>query len=263
MDQESYARKAKAFADLHKAGDPLVLFNCWDVATAKASAAAFPAIATSSGAVAYAQGYEDGELIPLDFVLSLTARIATAVDCPVSIDLEAGYSDDPDDVARTVETLIENGIVGINLEDSLSNGQRGLIDPEVHANKIAAIRKTADRVGVPFFINARSDAFLLNIGDPQTCLDETLKREAAYSAAGASGLFVPFLFDLDIIKDIAARISLPLNVLATPKAAPIAALAKAGVSRVSLGGWPFEVAMGSFGAAAGTLAKTREYPSDT
>ncbi len=261
MDADKVQQKAETFASLHRVGDPVVLFNCWDVATAKLAARAFPAVATSSGAVAMAQGFEDGERIPLDLVLSLMARIAGAVDCPVSVDLEAGYSDDPLEVAGTVERLIDSGIVGINLEDGLSQGRRALVAPDAHARKIEAVREVAERAGGPFFINARIDTFLLKIGDAQTCFDETLNRAAAYAAAGASGIFVPFLFDTDLIADLAARIALPLNILVMPTAAPVAALAKAGVARISCGAWPIEAFAQAFGAAAAAFADTKDYAS--
>jgi len=261
MDADIVRQKAETFTSLHRAGDPLILFNCWDVATAKLAARAFPAVATSSGAVAMAQGFEDGERIPLDLVLSLMARIAGAVDCPVSVDLEAGYSDDPLEVAETVERLIDSGIVGINLEDGLSQGKRALVVPDAHARKIEAVRGAAERAGVPFFINARIDSFLLKIGDAQTCFDETLNRAAAYASAGASGIFVPFLFDTDLIADLAARIALPLNILVMPTAPPVAALAEAGVARISCGAWPIEALAQAFGAAAIAFADTKDYAS--
>ena len=164
-------------------------------------------------------------------------------------------------MARTVETLIDNGIVGINLEDGLSQGKRALAAPDAHAKKIEAVREAAERKGVPFFINARVDPFLLKIGDAQTCFDETLNRAAAYASAGASGIFVPFLFDIDLIADLAARIALPLNILVMPEAAPVAALAEAGVARVSCGAWPLEAFAKAFGAAAAAFTDTKDYAS--
>lgn len=254
-------QRADVFAELHVRGKPLCLFNCHDVASAQAAAKFGPAVATGSGAAAFAQGYDDGQKIPVDYVLGLASRIAASVDCPTTIDFEAGYTEDLDEIADHIRALINAGIVGINLEDSLHDGQKGLAELDAQIAKIERVRQIANEMGVNFFINARSDAYIHGIGDADTCLEETLRRGAAYAQAGASGLFVPFLVDLEAIAAIADQISLPLNILGFSKAPSVSELANAGVSRISLGGWGFEVAMAAFSKQAKIFAETGAYPS--
>jgi hypothetical protein len=166
MDAKTQQQYAETFHGLHKKGDPLVLFNAWDVATAKAIAKASPAIATSSGAVASALGYADGEDAPFDMVTGLVSRITAAVSVPVSIDLEAGYGDTPDAAAKSATKILKAGAIGINIEDGLFGGKRQLVSPEQHAAKIKAVRDTAQKLGIHLFINARTDPFLLKFGSP-------------------------------------------------------------------------------------------------
>ena len=130
MDLKTQQQYAETFHGLHRNGDPLVLFNAWDVATAKAVAKTSPAIATSSGAVASALGYADGEDVPLDMVTGLVSRMTAAVSVPVSIDLEAGYGDTPDGAAQSASKVLEAGAIGINIEDGLSGGRRQRSPPD-------------------------------------------------------------------------------------------------------------------------------------
>ena len=123
MDAKTQQQYAERFHGLHRKGDPLVLFNAWDVATAKAIAKTSAAIATSSGAVASALGYADGEDLPLDMVIGLVSRITAAVSVPVSIDMEAGYGNTPDTAAKSVTEILKAGAIGINIEDGLSGGE--------------------------------------------------------------------------------------------------------------------------------------------
>jgi len=176
-------------------GDPLILFNAWDVATGEAIAKTFPAVATSSAAVASALGYADGEDVPLNMVIGLVARMTAAVSVPVSIDLEAGYGDTPEAAAGSVTEVLKAGAIGINIEDGLSGGKRQLVGLEQHAAKIKAVRDAAQKLGIRLFINARTDPFLLKFGSPDECLNEAVKRAKAYADAGADGIFVPGLTD--------------------------------------------------------------------
>src|SRR5262249_40578768 len=196
MDAKTQQQYAETFHGLHKKGDPLVLFNAWDAATAKAIAKTSPAVATSSAAVASALGYADGEVVPFDIVTGLVSRITAAVSVPVSIDLEAGYGDTPDAAAQSAARILQAGAIGINIEDGLSAGKRHLVSAEQHAAKIKAVRETAQKHGIRLFINARTDPFLLKFGSPDECLDEAARRAKVYAGAGADGIFVPGLTDL-------------------------------------------------------------------
>lgn len=237
------AARAHHLASLHVKGHPLVLYNAWDAGTAKAIAAAgAPALATSSWAVAAAHGYEDGEAIPFAFVERIVARIAAVAEVPLTVDIEGGYSDDPQVCAQHVARLIDCGVVGINIEDRIVGGS-GLHDIDAQSARIAAIRSMAEGCGVPLFINARTDICFGTGGQPPAGLDQVRQRAAAYAAAGASGLFVPGLVDLDAIASLAGSIALPLNVMAVAGMADARALAGAGVARISFGAGPYRRAM--------------------
>ncbi|WP_316395317.1 isocitrate lyase/phosphoenolpyruvate mutase family protein [Bradyrhizobium sp. 33ap4] len=259
MDATTQQHYAEAFHALHRTGDPLVLFNAWDVATAKAIAKASPAVATSSGAVASALGYADGENAPLDIVEGLVSRMSASVPVPVSIDLEAGYGNTPDAAAHSAARILKAGAIGINIEDGLVGGKRQLVAPEQHAAKIRAVRDAAQELGVHLFINARTDPFLLKFGSPEQCLNEAARRAEAYADAGADGIFVPGLTDLALIERFVQLTPLPVNIMVTQGVPEIGELARAGVRRVSLGPWPMMAAMRVIGQAAAAVATSKQY----
>ncbi|QBE64568.1 isocitrate lyase/PEP mutase family protein [Pseudoduganella lutea] len=241
---------AHHFASLHCKGAPLVLYNAWDAGSARAIAAAgAQAIGTSSWAVAAAHGYEDGEAIPLPLVEQVLGRIVRSVALPVTVDIEGGYSADPQVCAGNVSILLEHGVVGINFEDRVVDGA-GLYGIDAQCERIAAIRDLACARGMDLFINARTDLFFDEQTSPQDGLGEARKRAAAYAKAGASGFFVPGLVDLPVIADLAATITLPLNVMATSGMADSRALAEAGVARISHGPAPYLHAMEATRVAA-------------
>jgi 2-methylisocitrate lyase-like PEP mutase family enzyme len=259
MDAKMQQQHAETFHSLHKKGDPLVLFNAWDVATAKVIAKTSAAVATSSGAVASALGYTDGENIPFDMVTGLVSRISAAVSVPVSIDLEAGYGDTPDAAAKSATEILKAGAIGINIEDGLSAGKRQLVSPEQHAAKIKAVRDTAQQRGIRLFINARTDPFLLKFGSPDECLNEAARRAKVYADAGADGIFVPGLTDLALIEKFVQLTPLPVNIMVTQAVPEIGDLARVGVRRVSLGPWPMMAAMRVIGQAAAAVAASKQY----
>ncbi|MCC8966524.1 isocitrate lyase/phosphoenolpyruvate mutase family protein [Bradyrhizobium sp. Pear76] len=259
MDATTQQQYAEAFHGLHKQGDPLVLFNAWDVATAKAIAKSSPAVATSSGAVAAALGYADGENAPLDMVEGLVSRMTASVPVPVSIDLEAGYGDTAEAAANSAARILKAGAIGINIEDGLVGGKRQLADPAQHAAKIGAVRDTAQKLGIRLFINARSDPFLLKFGSPEQCLNEAARRAKVYADAGADGIFVPGLTDLALIEKFVQLTPLPVNIMVTQGVPEIGDLARVGVRRVSLGPWPIMAAMRAIGHAAAAVATSEQY----
>jgi 2-methylisocitrate lyase-like PEP mutase family enzyme len=259
MDLTTQQQRAESFRDLHRTGDPLVLFNAWDVVTATAIAKSSPAIATSSGAVAAALGFADGENVPLEAVIGLVTRLTTAVPVPVSIDLEAGYGETPDSAALSAAQILKAGAIGINIEDGLAGGKRQLVGAELHAAKIRAVRTAADQFGVRLFINARTDPFLLKTGSPEECFCEAAQRAKLYADAGADGIFVPGLNELTLIEKFAEATALPLNIMVTRGVPEIPDLARAGVRRVSLGPWPMMAAMRLIGEAAANVSATKRY----
>ena len=235
--------KARRFADLHVKGAPLLLFNAWDAGSAKSIlAAGAKAIATSSWSVAEAQGYRDGEVIPIEFVEQIVARIAATVDVPVTIDFEGGYSEDNGELAANISRLLGLGVIGINFEDRVVKGS-GLYEVDRQARRLAAIHKAAEQTGVNLFINARTDLFLSQGRDPAQSVGEALDRAKAYAAAGASGFFIPGLSNDVLIGRICQGVTLPVNVMVMDGVPSNDRLSKLGVSRISYGPIPYINAM--------------------
>lgn len=240
----SRAAQAEAFRRLHAGATPLLLPNAWDAASAKViEACGAAAIATTSAGLAWAHGWPDGDALPLPVLAAAVAEIARVVAVPVSADVEGGYSGEPRRVGEVVAAVLDAGAVGINLED-------GATSPELLCAKIEAARAAATRAGIALFVNARADVYLRRLVPPEEAETETLRRAGLYRAAGADGLFVPFVTDPAAIRRIAAAIDLPLNVLVVPKLPPVAELAELGVRRVSAGAGIAKTAYGHAKRAA-------------
>jgi 2-methylisocitrate lyase-like PEP mutase family enzyme len=237
------ASKFESFAALHVPGDPVILFNIWDVGSAHAAVnAGAKALATGSHPVADANGWPDGEQVPIDFALANARRIVATVELPVTVDFEGAYSADPDEGARNVARLAETGAVGCNFEDQMVGGE-GLHPLDLQVRRIAAIRRAA---GDQFFINARTDLFLKTQTYDDALIDQVVERGQAFAGAGASGFFVPRLSDPRQIERIVREVPLPLNVIAFPGAPDKAVWASAGVARISHGPFPHRALMKSF-----------------
>ncbi|MEV7773103.1 isocitrate lyase/phosphoenolpyruvate mutase family protein [Kitasatospora sp. NPDC086791] len=221
--------KARLLRELHRPGEPLVLANVWDAASARLVAAAGArAVATASASVCWSLGSPDGGGADREQVLARTAEVVRSVDLPVTADLESGYADTAAGVGGTVTELLATGAVGVNLED----GGRPLAEA---AERIAAARAAADAAGVPLVVNGRTDVFLLGTGAPEGRLDEAVRRLRAYVEAGADVVFAPGVADPETIAALVAAVPAPLNVLAGPGSPSVAELAKLGVARISLG----------------------------
>ena len=230
------------FAMLHRRGDPVLLYNIWDVGSAVAVAdAGAPAIATGSHALAEAQGYSDGEGIPLNVLLETVRRIVAAVSVPVTVDFEGGFAVDAGRLAEHAQYLAETGAVGCNFEDQVIGGE-GLHPVAEQARRVAAVAATG------LFVNARTDLFLKrfragqNANDP-SLLPEALERAAALAEAGARSFFVPGVSDAGLIARICEQSPLPVNIIMLPGVPEPAELATLGVARVSWGPAPWRKAM--------------------
>lgn len=235
MVENGQAAKARTLRLLH-GGEILVLPNAWDAGSAAAIAAAgAKAIATTSGGVAWSLGRPDGQVLTRQEMAGQVRRIADAVDVPVTADVEGGYGPAPEDVAQTVEAVIEAGGVGVNIEDSRAP-EGPLFTPREQAERLRAGRAAAERAGLPdLVLNVRTDVFLFGVGEPRGRLDEVIARASVYAEAGADCLFVPGLVDLDTLASLVKATSLPINVMARPGAPTVAEFETVGVSRVSLG----------------------------
>ena len=233
--------RAATFAALHH--DPaklLLLPNAWDVASALVfEAAGFPAVATTSAGLAWAWGYRDGEGIPLSLLLATVARMTAVLKVPLSVDFESGYGRTPEEIAAAVRAVIEAGAVGINLEDRDFSDKAPLRDLAAQTEILRAARQATEGTGVPLFVNARTDIYLGQIGEPGSWRARTLERLRAFVDAGADGVFVPALTDPEDIAAITAGLSgsprTPLNVLALVGMPPAPHLRELGVARLSLG----------------------------
>ncbi len=226
------------FTKLHVAGDPLVLFNVWDpgsaVAVAKSGA---KAIATGSASVAMANGFGDGEEVPLELALGNAARIVAAVELPVTVDFESGYATDAGGLAANGRKLAETGAIGCNFEDQVVGGE-DLYAISEQGSRIAALR---EGVGADFFINARTDLFLKAKAEAHdsALADQAIERGVAYAAAGANGLFIPGLADLALVERICSAVPIPVNAMHLPNGPGRSEWASAGIARVSHGPFPF------------------------
>ncbi|HEX6651308.1 MAG TPA: isocitrate lyase/phosphoenolpyruvate mutase family protein [Thermoleophilaceae bacterium] len=241
--------RCERLRSLHRPGDPLLLPNAWDVATARAVAAAgFPVVATTSAGVAAALGYEDHEGAPGDEMLAAAARIARGVDVPVTVDAEAGYGMEP---AELVAALRSMGAAGCNLEDS-DYAAATLRDTESHARWLGAVRQAAADDGYPLVINARIDVFLGPLlagagpGTQEGLVPEAALRANAYLAAGVDCVFPIVLWEPDALRRFMAEVRGSVNVVRLPQAPPLAELAALGVARVSWGLLLHREAMTSF-----------------
>ena len=244
----SNTEKFERFRALHVPGDPVILYNIWDVGSALAVVkAGAKALATGSHPVGDASGFGDAHQVPLDYVFANAKRIADAVDpLPLTVDFEGAYSTDPEEGGRNVAALKQSGAVGCNLEDQIVGGE-GIhpLDPQIR--RIEAIRRA---VGDDFFINARTDLFLKVEQRDDALIDQVIERGKAFAAAGASGFFVPRLADPRQIERIVREVPLPLNVIAFPGARPKEEWAAAGVARISHGPFPHRALMAQLEEAA-------------
>jgi 2-methylisocitrate lyase-like PEP mutase family enzyme len=232
--------KFETFAGLHVPGDPLILYNIWDVGSALAViAAGAKALATGSHPVADANGWPDGQQVPIDFAFANARRIVDAAELPLTVDFEGAYSADPAQGAENVAKLKQTGAVGCNFEDQVIGGE-GLHPLDLQSRRIAAIRGS---VGDDFYINARTDLFLKTQTFDDALIEKVIERGKAFADAGASGFFVPRLADPGQIERVVREVPLPLNVIAFPGAPDKRIWAQAGVARISHGPFPHRALM--------------------
>jgi len=239
------AEKAKQLHQLHHSGKLLILPNIWDVLGAKLlEDLGYEAIATASAAVAYSNGYNDGENIPFGEVLHILKRIAGNINVPVTADIESGFAANEKELEKNMHELIETGVVGINIEDT-DKQTKTLLPAEVQCRKIKLIKKISLEKDVPLFINARTDTYVheSDFASPQEQLEETIKRGIAYKDAGADCFYPILLHNEQHIKAIIEALQMPVNILMMPGVPELSALQQMGVARVSLGPGFFKYAV--------------------
>jgi 2-methylisocitrate lyase-like PEP mutase family enzyme len=234
MTKDRQKQLADAFRAMHR-GPLLLLPNAWDAMSARQfEAAGFPAIATTSGGVAWALGHADGEKTPWHEVVAATERIARTVRVPVTADIEAGYGATPADVGKSAAEIIRTGAVGFNLEDGTPRPDMPVRPIGDAVARIRAARQAATQAEIPAVINARIDLYLKNVGDPADRFDEAVTRAKAYLAAGADCIYPFGAIDMETVQRLAKAIPSPINIVARAGTPPVAELQKIGVARVTI-----------------------------
>ncbi len=236
IDGAYFGAKMK-FRELHQQDDPVILANAWDVPSLKAAEdLGVHAIGTSSAAIASMLGYEDGEQICFAEMFYIIKRLAVNTELPVSVDIEAGYSRNISIICDNIKKLVDLGIVGINLEDSIVDGSRKLVAAQDFANQLYTIKNSLAQDGYDIFMNARTDTFIL-LGE--IALDETLKRIKIYEETGVDGVFVPCIVNENDILAVTASTTLPVNVMCMPNLPNFERLKQIGVKRISMGNFVY------------------------
>lgn len=223
-----------AFKELHQGHHLLVLPNVWNPESARRfQEKGFPAVATSSAAVAASLGYEDGEGMPFDDYLFLVRRMTAVLRIPLSVDIEMGYGNSPETIYANISRLLEAGVVGINLEDSTIGSAGRVLQPAAaFAATIESVRNRLTAAGAALFLNVRSDTYLLNAANKEA---ETVQRLRLYETSGADGIFLPGIAEEAAIAAAVSHTNLPLNVMCVPGLPPLDVLEKLDVKRVSMG----------------------------
>lgn len=226
------------FKQLHNQEELLLIANVWDVPSVKiAEKLNLKAIGTSSGAIASLLGYNDGEELQFSELEYIVKRITLNTKLPLSVDLEAGYSRNPIEIADNIKKLVNLGVVGINFEDSIvENEKRKLIDINEFSKTLKEVSSILNDENVNIFINVRTDTFLLEIPN---VINETKKRIQSYENAGANGIFTPCIENTSDIKEIVKCTNLPINVMCMPNLPDFETLQSLGVKRVSMGNFLF------------------------
>lgn len=260
VNQERQKNLAESFRLMHRAPPTLLLPNAWDAMSARVfEAAGFDAVATTSGGLAWALGYADGEQTPWPDVVAATERIVRAVRIPVTVDIESGYGETPNQVADNVGDIIRAGAVGVNIEDSTSHADQPVRSLEDASERIRTARATAKAAGVPLVINARIDLYLKRVGDEAQRFAETIRRAQAYVAAGADCIFPFGLVDMKRLTELAHAVKVPLNVVGRTGGPSLAELERAGIARISTAAGPALAALSLVQKIAAELRATGRF----
>lgn len=233
--------KAEKFLKFHYDKEMLVLLNSWDPGSSKLiEACGYKAIATTSMGIAASLGYPDCQVIQLPEMIEAITNIVNAVHVPVTVDIEAGYGNNLDEIIQSVKKIIATGIVGINIEDSIDLNPV-LIDEIEFCERISAIRALSTSLGFHLVINARTDAFYVSQDSREKKLAESIRRGNKYREAGADCIFVQPVWEKEAIATLVKEIDAPINILANPSIGSgelppsIPELQDLGVARLSLG----------------------------
>ena len=227
--------KSRKLRELVRAPEILVMPGAYDVLSAILfEQMGFKAIQGTSGGIAMALGYPDGEVMSRDLFVEVSGNLAEAVSVPFNADGEKGYGDEAG-VRDTVRALVARGVAGMNLEDGAAKGKGGLVELSEQLRKIKAVMETKRELGSEFFLNARIDSFHVMPDDPKRALHEAIHRGNAYAEAGGDCIFYLFLHSAQIIGTVAKEVQAPISILAGPQSPSVKELQDLGVARVSYG----------------------------
>ncbi len=242
LDKELQKQKANYFLELHNSPELLILPNVWDAASTKIfELENFKALGTTSAGISSVLGYPDGQIMPFDESLLIIRRIIECTNLPVSVDIEAGYSETVEGVVETVKKVLEVGAVGINFEDSVSGSSdyhsSSLYDIHFQCDRISAIREMAQKENIHLFINARTDVFLVMEDSKNDKIEYAVNRANRYKKAGADCIFLPDMGDLNKadITTLVKEIDAPINIIAGANTPSVHELKNIGVARISFG----------------------------
>jgi len=258
----SQTERAEAFRLLHNSKRVLILPNVWDVPSARIfEDAGFPAVATSSAAVAVSLGYQDGEEISKDELFATVKKIVTRLAIPVSVDIESGFGADTEQLSATVRRVVEAGAVGVNIEDISNYENKTLFNVESQVERIRTVRSVSTLFSVPLVINARTDAYRFGAGDEKARLREAIRRSNAYAQEDADCLYPMGLVQKEAIAEFVKSVKLPVNIMARRGAPSVPELEEIGVRRLSLGPGPMYAAMGLLKRIGQELKRKGTYDS--
>jgi 2-methylisocitrate lyase-like PEP mutase family enzyme len=256
--------KAEMFLKFHHDKEILVLLNSWDVGSSKlVEACGYKAIATTSMGIAASLGYPDSQVIQLSEMIETITGIVNGVQVPVTVDIEAGYGNNLDEIIESVKKIIATGIVGINIEDSIHLNPI-LMDEIEFCERISAIRALSDSLGLHLVINARTDSFYVSSGSPREKLSESIQRGNKYREAGADCIFVQPVWEKETISTLVKEINAPINVLSNPTIGAglplsVSELQDLGVARLSLGSSLMKATLALIKKVADELSKKGTY----
>lgn len=256
--------KAELFLKYHHDKEILVLLNSWDIGSSKLiEACGYKSVATTSMGIAASLGYPDCEVIQLPEMLEVITGIINAVEVPVTVDIEAGYGNNLNEIIDSAKKIIATGIVGINIEDSIDLNPV-LIDEMEFCERISAIRALSDSMDFHLVINARTDSFYTSTDSTQEKLSESIRRGNKYREAGADCIFVQPVWEKETIATLVKEINAPINILANPTIGAgvtpsISDLQGLGVARVSLGSGLMKATLALIKKVANELSEKGTY----
>ena len=249
----------REFRNLHNQESALLLGNVWNAQSALLfQKLGFKAIGTSSAAIATSLGYEDGEKMPFEDLLRIVKNIQSKIDIPLTVDIESGYSRNPSEIINNIMSLQKLGVVGINIEDSITIEERKIVNAQEFAKTIQTIKSYLYDNNIDIFVNVRTDFYIMGLANP---FEETLKRIKIYEESGADGIFVPCIVAENEIQKVVESTTLPVNVMCMPNLPDFNTLQNLGVKRISVGPFLYNDMIGKLEKSIIEITKNKSFNS--